>query len=244
MNASMASVPSVKKPESGSVVSLSVATDSAGLRRRPRQARAVERFERILDTAEQVFAEVGFDSATTNLIATQAGTSVGSLYEFFPNKAALAVALADRYTERIGSLYETLIVDKPDMAGPELIARVVEALDSFYREHPGAVPLLNGRLTSEELAGAGASLQRAMVVRIEAVIKSRRKDLPAPRRQLVAQVIAEMARSLLVLADQVPLHQRHAVVREIERAIIGYLATTFPEFQTIVNDNGVTDAIA
>jgi AcrR family transcriptional regulator len=244
MNASIATVPSAKKPTHVSVVPLSVATDGGVLRRRPRQARAVERFERILDTAEQVFAEVGFDSATTNSIATQAGTSVGSLYEFFPNKGALAMALADRYTERIGSLYETLIVDEPDMPGPELIARVVEALDRFYREHPGAVPLLNGRLTSEELAGAGASLQRAMVVRIEAVIKSRRRELSAPRRQLVAQVIAEMARSLLVLADQVPLHQRHAVVREIERAIIGYLATTFPEFQTFAEQNGANDAIA
>jgi hypothetical protein len=47
-----------------------------------------------------------------------------------------------------------------------------------------------------------------------------------------------------VLADQVPLHQRHAVVREIERAIIGYLATTFPEFQTFAEQNGANDAIA
>jgi AcrR family transcriptional regulator len=217
------------------VVSL-VTDEGSSLRRRPRQARSVERFERILDTAEQVFAEVGYDAATTNLIATQAGTSVGSLYEFFPNKGALAVALADRYTERIGSLYETLIVNEPHIPGPELIARVVEALDKFYREHPGAVPLLNGRLTSEELAGAGAALQRAMVKRIEIVIRSRRSDLPAPRRQLVAQVIAEMARSLLVLADEVPLHQRQAVVREIERAIIGYLSTTLPEFAVATNE--------
>jgi AcrR family transcriptional regulator len=193
------------------------------LRRRPRQARAVERFERILDTAERVFSEIGYESATTNLIATQAGTSVGSLYEFFPNKAALAVALADRYTSRIGSLYDTLIVDEPNLDGAALISRVVEALDQFYREHPGAVPLLNGRLTSDELAGAGAALQRALARRIEAVLSGRRSDVPGPRRQLVSQVIAEMTRALLVLADEVPLHQRQAVVREIEHAIVGYL---------------------
>jgi AcrR family transcriptional regulator len=189
----------------------------------------VERFERILDTAERVFSEIGYESATTNLIAIQAGTSVGSLYEFFPNKAALAVALAERYTNRIGSLYDTLIVDEPNLAGPDLISRVVEALDQFYREHPGAVPLLNGRLTSDELAGAGAALQRALVRRIEAVLSGRRGDVPGPRRQLVSQVIAEMTRSLLVLADEVPLHQRQAVVREIEYAIIGYLNMSIAE---------------
>jgi AcrR family transcriptional regulator len=199
------------------------------LRRRPRQARAVERFERILDTAEQVFAEVGYEAATTNLIAQQAGTSVGSLYEFFPNKGALASALAERYTERIGTLYATLIVDEPDITGHELISRVVAAIDNFYREHPGAVPLLNGRHTSDQLADASAVLQRALVKRVEAVISSRRADVPQPRRQLVSQVIAEMTRALLVLADEVPFHQRAAVVREIERAIIGYLAQTMPE---------------
>jgi AcrR family transcriptional regulator len=200
----------------------------APLRRRPRQARAVERVERILDTAEQVFAEVGYEAATTNLIATQAGTSVGSLYEFFPNKGALAMALAERYTVRIGTLYDTLIVDEPDVTAEIMVERVVEALDEFYREHPGAVPLLNGRHTSDELAQAGTSLQRAMVRRIEQVI-ARRSDVSAPRRQLIAQVIAEISRSLLVLADEVPLHQRKAVVREIERAIVGYLRDTMPE---------------
>lgn len=192
------------------------------MRRKPRQARALERVERILDTAEQVFAEVGYDAATTNLIATQAGTSVGSLYEFFPNKAALAIALAERYTIQIGTLYDTLIVDQPDVEGPMIVERVVEALDDFYRRHPGAVPLLNGRHTSDELAEAGTSLQRAMVRRIEAVFAAR-SDMPAPRRFLVAQVIAEISRSLLALADEVPLHQRKAVIREVERAINGYL---------------------
>ncbi len=192
------------------------------LRRKPRQARALERVERILDTAEQVFAEVGYEAATTNLIALQADTSVGSLYEFFPNKAAIAAALAERYSVQIGSLYDTLIVDQPEVDGVQMVERVVEALDDFYRRHPGAVPLLNGRHTSEELAQAGTALQRALVRRVEAVMAAR-TAIPAPRRLLVAQVIAETARSLLVLADEVPLHQRKAVIREVERAITGYL---------------------
>ncbi len=206
--------------------------DLVPLRRRPRQARALERVERILDTAEQVFAEVGYEAATTNLIATQAGTSVGSLYEFFPNKGALAMALAERYTVRIGTLYDTLIVDEPEITAEIMVERVVEALDEFYREHPGAVPLLNGRHTSDELAQAGTALQRAMVRRIEVILAGRRTDISAPRRQLVAQVIAEISRSMLVLADEVPLHQRKAVVRETERAIIGYLRESIPDPET------------
>ena len=204
---------------------------SGPLRRRPRQARAQERIERILDHAEQLFAEVGYDAATTNLIAQRAETSIGSLYEFFPNKEALARALADRYITRIGGLYATEIVDTPGLLGRAIIERVVAQLDQFYREHPGAVPLLNGRFTSPELAAAGESLQLALVHQVEGVIGARRPDLSAVRVHLVATVLAEIARSLLVLADKSPLSQRRAVVAEAVTAIIGYLDHSIPDDQ-------------
>lgn len=200
------------------------------MRRRPTQARAQERVERILDTADEVFAEIGFDAASTNLIAARAGTSIGSLYEFFPNKEAIAGALADRYLRTVGGLYEALVVDSPEIAdGLDLVERIVGGLDAFYREHPGAVPLLNGRFTSPELAAAGEALQSALARRIEVILTGRRGDLPAARRRLIAQVIAEQARALLAFADQVPLSQRRAVVRELEKAIVGYLRETAPD---------------
>ena len=202
---------------------------SDGLRRRPRQARAQERVERILDTAESVFAEVGFGAATTNHIAQQAETSIGSLYEFFPNKEALARALADRYIARIGPVYDALLVDEPGLDGKLLVMRIVESLDQYFREHPGAVPLLNGRLTSPELVAAGERLQVAMVQGIDRILSHRRSDVIAEHRATVAMVIAEVTRSMLVMADQVPLSRRRVVVRETERVILGYLFETLGE---------------
>ena len=206
------------------------------LRRRPLQVRAQERVERILDTAEQVFAEVGFGSATTNQIAQQAGTSIGSLYEFFPNKEALARALAERYIARIAPVYDALLVDEPALDGGELINRIVESLDRYFREHPGAVPLLNGRLTSPELVAAGERLQGALVAGIDRLLANRRPDVIAEHRVTVAAVIAEVTRSMLVMADQVPLSRRRVIVRETERLIVGYLTETVgdpPEGSTV-----------
>ena len=200
-----------------------MASPTSPLRRRPRQVRAQERIERILDAAENAFAEIGYDGATTNLIASQADTSIGSLYEFFPNKEAVARALADRYVERIGSLYSQLLVDEPNLDARQLVERIVSALDDFYREHPGAVPLLNGRLTSPELARAGDVLQAALEEGIEGLFSARRPDIPPARRQLMCVVVAEIARALLVRADRVPLSQRRGVVKELEHAVVGYL---------------------
>ena len=199
------------------------------LRRRPRQARAQERVERILDAAEQVFAEVGFAAATTNQIALQAGTSIGSLYEFFPNKEALARSLADRYVARIAPVYENLLVDEPTLLGSELVIGIIESFDRYFREHPGAVPLLNGRLTPAELLAAGEQLQAAMVSGIDRLLAVRRPDVQAEHRVTVAAVIADVIRSMLVMADSVPLSRRRVIVRETERMIIGYLTETLGE---------------
>jgi AcrR family transcriptional regulator len=55
--------------------------------------------DRILVAAAQVFHEAGYTSATTNDIALEAGISVGSLYQYFPNKDAILVALTQRHID-------------------------------------------------------------------------------------------------------------------------------------------------
>lgn len=65
-------------------------------RRRPLQARSRSKVEFLLQAAAQVFRAEGFN-ATTNRIAERAGVSIGTLYEYFPNKEALLLALAERH---------------------------------------------------------------------------------------------------------------------------------------------------
>ena len=69
------------------------------MRRQPQQARSQERVRQILDVAEQLFVEMGYDSTTTRAIAARAGISVGSLYQFFPDKEAILKALAIQYMQ-------------------------------------------------------------------------------------------------------------------------------------------------
>ena len=91
------------------------------LRNRPRQARSAARVELLLDMAEVVFEEVGYDTATTNLVAQRAGVPVGTLYRWFPDKSAIAEALADRYLAQLLGLYDDLLGWNRIMtAGPSL----------------------------------------------------------------------------------------------------------------------------
>jgi len=63
-------------------------------RRTPKQPRAEETRQRILEAAAHVFAVRGYAGGTTNHIAAEAGLSIGSLYQYFPNKDAILVELS------------------------------------------------------------------------------------------------------------------------------------------------------
>ncbi len=67
------------------------------LRKRPLQRRSIEMVEAILQAAAEVFARLGYARTTTNKIAQRAGVSVGSLYQYFPNKDSLLVSLMQQH---------------------------------------------------------------------------------------------------------------------------------------------------
>src|SRR5690242_16463951 len=101
------------------------------LRREPQQARGQRRIDAILDAAQQVLAEGGYEGVTTNAIAARAKMSIGSLYQFFPNKDAILQALGLRFLDRMGEIFAPLL----SPAAAELpmdvwIDRIVDALDS------------------------------------------------------------------------------------------------------------------
>ena len=70
-------------------------------KREPVQARARERVGRILAAAEELIAAHGADALKMNEIAERAGVPIGSLYQYFPDKSAIILTLADRFNERV-----------------------------------------------------------------------------------------------------------------------------------------------
>jgi AcrR family transcriptional regulator len=73
----------------------SQATDR--LRRVPQQGRSRDKVRRVLDAADDLLAREGAGALVTTRVADQAGVAVGSVYSYFPDKAAIAEALALRY---------------------------------------------------------------------------------------------------------------------------------------------------
>lgn len=108
------------------------------MRRKPRQARSRERVNRILDAAEQLLIEGGYTAATTNAIAARAQVPIGTLYQFFPDKAAILYALAERYGELLREHLLTSATERDlPISLPDYVEKLVDAIERFYTEHPG-----------------------------------------------------------------------------------------------------------
>jgi len=100
-------------------------------RKLPQQDRSRITVEAILEATAHILTEEGYDKASTNRIAERAGVSIGSLYQYFPNKESLMAALMEQHSNEIAELVESKLsplFDKPlTMVIPELIRAVIAA---------------------------------------------------------------------------------------------------------------------
>jgi AcrR family transcriptional regulator len=124
---------------------------------------------RILDAAAASFELHGYRATTTNLVAESARVSVGSLYQYFPNKDALLVGLAERHLDevmpRLVALADHLETSEP--TGEELCRVMVDEVEDLNRSDRLHRLLWEAPRTSEVLERFG-ELEEAMARAVEA----------------------------------------------------------------------------
>ncbi len=106
-------------------------------RKLPKQGRSEATVEAILEAAAQVFERHGYAAGTTNRIAERAGVSIGSLYQYFPNKDAVLVALVRRHlAESMATLQPHLDRLAAGAGFDELLPGIVEAMVAMHAVAP------------------------------------------------------------------------------------------------------------
>ena len=115
-------------------------------RKSPRQARAQATHAALLEAAAQVLGRVGLSGFTTNAVAVRAGVSIGSLYQYFPNKDALMLALIRRQQAQQATTVAAAAALGPGGSLAETVRRMVRAAMA----HHHADPLLASAIDHEE----------------------------------------------------------------------------------------------
>lgn len=198
--------------------------NSGQMRRTPQQPRAIERVNRILDAAEQLFIEVGYEATTTKAIAARAEIPIGSLYQFFPSKSAIAKALAVRYTEQIHKLFLELHTEEATYVPLDVyIDRTVEAFNQFFLTHPGyRAVFVQLRVTSPEVQAVDADLNQRITQELASFFTKYNPDLDQAACELVVMVGCEMASVLQLLSLSRDEAFREQVVAETKKLLLGY----------------------
>ena len=117
--------------------------------------------ERILAAGRTVVLRDGYDAASTNRIANEAGVSPGSLYQYFPNKDAVLNAIVGRYSDDVAERITAALADRFDETGPEMVRATLEALLDALEENVELLRVVADELPrSENIARAEALEQR------------------------------------------------------------------------------------
>jgi AcrR family transcriptional regulator len=203
--------------------------DTEGTSRRvPTQERAKKRVERIIDAASHVFAEDGFEAATMESIAARAETSIGSIYQFFPNKMALFNALARHYHDKLRAFFD-LLLSGPLLEQPwgDILDAGIDALSFFHEQEPGFRAVWVGLHLTPEVVTEGEAINREFAKRIEAVLAAKLPDLPAKTRPVVATMMVEILTAMLIVSARRPAEAK-GLMTETKALLRRYLAPYEP----------------
>jgi AcrR family transcriptional regulator len=114
--------------------------DSLKPRKLGTQERSRATVSAILEGAARIFAQRGYTGATTNHIAARAGVSIGTLYQYFPNKEALLVALTERLLDQGEAMLQEAVVQtvaqSPSPELREVVGRFVKAMVAMHAKEP------------------------------------------------------------------------------------------------------------
>jgi AcrR family transcriptional regulator len=188
--------------------------------KQPRQKRGERRVNELLAAAAEVLAQTGYRAATMSAIAEKAGAPIGSLYQFFPSKEAVAEALLTRYLNEWEQLDERLEATDLKIFVHDLVRRHID----FSRERPALSELIEASalfsrpsVRSEARAIFTRNVQRSLLALAPA--------LPADRLRQIADVTVQLVKAANALNKHVARRDAKAVMEEMDFVISSYLET-------------------
>jgi AcrR family transcriptional regulator len=101
-------------------------------RREPKQQRSRQTVEAVLEAVQRVLKRQGAEAVTTNRIAEVAGVSIGSLYQYFPDKQAIFTALHDRHVDEVRHVIERTMADCTSAPLEDFTRELMEGLANVH----------------------------------------------------------------------------------------------------------------
>ncbi|EPN9528970.1 TetR/AcrR family transcriptional regulator [Cronobacter malonaticus] len=186
-------------------------------RKAPRQARSRALVEAIVEATARIFEREGAAACTTNAVAETAGVSIGSLYQYFPNRHALTAALVAREHESLLTAMYTAAA-RPDRAD-RLDGMINAAVDYEFSR-----PALARTLDLQEAAPEFLAHQQAMLTALHRCVAPALEESETTTWDVIA-----LAQGMIAMAVARGEDDPASLKRRIHRAALGYLGWPVPD---------------
>ncbi|OUL21548.1 TetR family transcriptional regulator [Nostoc sp. RF31YmG] len=198
---------------------------SRSLRRQPKQQRGKERVKKILDAAAAVFDEVGYEAATTHLIAAKAGTAIGSVYQFFPDKAAIFHAMELRHTEQVKLMWAQ--VDQLQITQlplRQMIHTLASSVAQIFEQPVSRVVFVQFFISRQIFQSIDDSMTQEAINFMASILKQRNPALSEEQYSLLAEVCVHSSNAVMLSALRtIDQQHRQLLIQQIEELLVSYL---------------------
>jgi AcrR family transcriptional regulator len=205
------------------------APETAGPRRRiPKQARARERVERILDAARSELEERAAADITIEGIAERAGVAVGSVYSYFESKTALLLAVAAAVMDEADAETARQLAECRNLPWREAVERTVDATLAYLYESPNYRTLLRTIRFTAEFAEVSAASNDRVADLMSLHPAFTRSGISRTKAVSICRTVVTAANALhdRALTDERVDFQE--LLDETKRLIVGYIGTYLP----------------
>jgi AcrR family transcriptional regulator len=198
---------------------MSMSSGLSNLRREPQLERGERRVVQLLEMAAMVLAELGYEAATMTEIAKRAGASIGTLYQYFPNKEALVQALRHHYVAEMVHRFEQLEEATAGMTVAQMAHHIVELTACFVNEHPAYYAVVDAPVKYQRSPQERQRLREG----IAKAFRSKKPGLSPESAFRMANVALQILKSMHALYSDADPQERQALMKEYKRAVAAYL---------------------
>lgn len=178
--------------------------------------------ERIVSAGRAVLVSVGYDGFSTNRVASRAGVSPGSLYQYFPDKAAILDLVIAQYWEEVAERVTASLADRVALTGPALIRSTTDALLSALEADRELLRVVAEELPPSRNNARRLALERRVRELVTTYLAIRPSARPDPAAAAWVVVLAMENLALRWVLDQ-PAVPREQLLDEVVALLGGYL---------------------
>ena len=185
----------------------------------PQQDRSARRLARFLQAAAELFAAVGYEATTMQAIADRSDSSIGALYNYFPDKESVAATLRQQYSEDLRSRVKSLMVQSNNLSAVRFAESFFDCITDFVQDRPAWLNLVAAPISLHRAKSARNALRST----IADAFRSKNPFLSPERALLAANVAVQIVKGMRTLWRETEAKSRDLVAAEFRKVLTSYL---------------------